>query len=252
MPNNKIIALGTKIYFHLIIENACIIKKFWYGSIVENENRSLCVCKTKVKNMSKEIVVKMMDQLEMVGFLKTNGTACRFVSLVCKTPVVKIRVGNPFGQVIKGGKVQGECRLFKVAKKVGIINANYNTSVRKRLADKLGVDLAEVEYENGEVWFKHILTSDGKNLPLVVNKDETKAGYYVQYFPHTSTHAYVNDKGETIADEVIQPYLYKETERPDYKPCTIAINLANICQFKASGVIIEMPNFDEAAAVLAD
>jgi len=200
----------------------------------------------------KETVVKMIDQLEMVGFLKTNGTACRFVSLICKTPVVKIKVGNPFGQVIKSGKVQGECRLFKVAKKIGIINAKYNTSVRNRIAEKLGVTLPEVEYQNGEVWFKHLLTSDGKNLPLVVNKDETKQGYYVQYFPHKSTHKYVNAAGEVIPDEVIQPYLYKKSERPDFKPCTIEINLANICQFKTSGVVIEMPNFDDAAAILAD
>jgi len=202
--------------------------------------------------MDKANVVKMMDTLEMVGFIKTNGTACRFVSLVCKTPVVKIKASNPFGQVIKGGKVQGECQLFKVASKIGIINANYNTSVRNRIAEKLGVTLSEVEYENGEVWFKHVQTADGKNLPLVVNKDESKAGYYVQYFPHKSTHKYVNAAGEVIPDEIVKPHLYKESERPDFKPCTIAINLANICQFKASGVVIEMPDFEEAAAILAD
>jgi hypothetical protein len=200
----------------------------------------------------KSNVVKMTDTLEMVGFLKTNGTACRFVSLTCKTPVVKIKVGNPFGQVVKNGKVVGDCQLFKVAKKIGIINANYNTSVRNRIAEKLGVTLSDVEYQNGEVWYKHIQTTDGKNLPLVVNKDESKHGHYVQYFPHKSTHAYVNAAGEIIPDAVVKPHLHKETERPDFKPCVIAINLTNICQFKASGVVIEMPDFDEAAAILAD
>jgi len=217
------------------------------------EAKRFLVCKVKAtNNMKKENVVKMVDTLEMVGFLKTNGTACRFVSLVCKTPVVKIKASNPFGQVVTKGKVVGECQLFKVASKIGIINANYNTSVRNRIAEKLGVSLSEVEYENGEVWYRHIQTVDGKNLPLVVNKDETKAGHYVQYFPHKSTSVYVNAKGETIPDEVVQPYLYKETERPDFKPCVISINLANVLQFKASGVVIEMPDFEEAAAVLAD
>lgn len=201
--------------------------------------------------MNKENVVKMMSTLEMVGFLKTNGTACRFVSLVCKTPVVKIKAGNPFGQVVKNGKVVGDCQLFKVASKIGIINANYNTSVRRRIAEKLGVELPEVEYTNGEVWFEHLLTENGKPLPLVQHK-EHKGKYYLQYFPHKSTARYVNAQGETLPDEMVKPHLYKESERADYKPCVIAINLEHVSQLKASGVVIEMPDFDEAAAILAD
>lgn len=195
----------------------------------------------------------MMDKLEMVGFLKTNGTACRFVSLLSRTPVVKIKASNPFGQVISKGKVVGDCQLFKVSEKIGLINANFNTSVRRLIAEKLGVELKEVEYENGEVWYEHLKTTEGKNLPLVQHKDEAKkADYYIQYFPHKATSKYVNANNEVIADELVTPHLYKETERPDYKPSVISINLTNVLQLKASGVVIEMPNFDDAAAVLAE
>jgi hypothetical protein len=195
-----------------------------------------------------QTVVNMMSELEMLGFLKTNGTQSRFVAIVTKTPVVKIKAKNPWG----AGK--SKTGLYKVSRKLGIINANYNTSVRNRIAEKLGVQLAEVEYENGEVWYEHLKTADGKNLPVVQHKDEAKRDgqYYLQYYPHKSTNAYVNEAGEPEADAVVEPWLYKESERPDYKPTVIAVNLRNVKQLKASGVIIEMPAFEEAEALLAD
>lgn len=196
--------------------------------------------------MSKTIV-EMTDTLEMVGFLKTNGTESRFVSLTSKTPVVDIKVGNPW----KAGK-KTKSGLYKVSKKIGIINANYNLSVRNRIAERLGVKLSEVEYENGEVWYQHLKTADGKNLPLVQHKDEAKQGdFYIQYYPHKSTNVYVDEAGEVIPDSVVEPYLYAKSERPDFKPTVIVVNLSNVRQLKASGVIINMPDFDEAEAILA-
>ncbi len=74
---------------------------------------------------------------EIVGFLKQNGTNCRYVSLVTETQP-KIKPG-PFSGVVK------------VSRKRGIVNANYNTVVRRRIAKHLGVKLAEVEYTDGDV-----------------------------------------------------------------------------------------------------
>lgn len=193
----------------------------------------------------------MMSELEMLGFIKGNGTACRFVAIVSKTPVVKIRVGNPWGASAKS-----KSGLYKVSRKIGIVNANYNTSVRNRIADKLGVTLPEVEYENGEVWYEHLKTVDGKNLPLVQHKDESKRDgqYYLQYFPQVekSVNSYVNEAGEVVPDALVKPWLYKESERPDFKPCVIAVNLRNIHCLKASGVVVEMPELSEVEAALAD
>lgn len=197
----------------------------------------------------------MVSELEMLGFIKANGTQCCFVGLVTKTPVVKMRVGNPW-HVIKDGKVQGECNLFKVAKSHGLINANYNTSVRRRIADKLGVTLGEVEYENGKCWYEHLMTVDGKPLPVVQHKDESKreeTGYGLQYFPlGYSGSYYVNGQGETVPDSEVARWLHKASERPHYKPAVQAPKLRNILSLKASGVIIEMPELAEAEALFAD
>lgn len=198
-------------------------------------------------------IVQLASTLEMVDFLKNNGTACRFVSLVCKTPVTKIKASNPFGQIIKSGKVQGECRLWKVAEKRGLINANYNTSVRRRIAERLGVELKEVEYESGESAYQHLTTADGKALPVMVKKSAPDDGiYYLQYFPQKSSHVYMDDKGNVIPDEKVKPHLYAESARPDWKPGVISINIANIHQLKASGIVLEMGDLaDEATATFA-
>lgn len=181
----------------------------------------------------------MVSQLEMVGFIKTNGTGCRFVSLLTETPVKNIRAACPF----KG--------VRKVSRKIGIINANYNTAVRRRLAEKLGVELKEVEYENGEVWYTHLMTTDNKPLPLVVNKKTPDNGkYYLQYFPHRSDNTYVMPNGDTVTEEQLEPYFYA-SKREDYKPTVISIDLGNIKELRASGLIIQMPDFEEAEAVLA-
>lgn len=196
--------------------------------------------------------VTIQSALEMVGFIKSNGTECRFVAMLSHTPVVKIRVGNPFGQVIKKGKVEGECQLFKVSRKIGIINANYNTSVRNRIAAALGVKVSDVEYENGEVWYQHLTTVDGKALPLVVNKATPDNGeFYLQYYPHKSTSAYVNAKGEVVPDEMVKPWLHKETEREAFKPSVIAIKVSNIKELRASGVIMQAEDMDAVAEALA-
>ena len=197
--------------------------------------------------MSKVNVVEMVSTLEMVGFLKTVGTSSRFVSMVSHTPVVKIKASNPWGA---GAKTKSG--LYKVSKKIGIINANFNTSVRRKIAERLGVELKEVEYENGETWYSHVMTSDNKPLPLVQHKDESKkSDHYLQYYPMKSVSHYANEAGEIVPDSMVEPYLYKESERPDYKPTVIVVNLSNVRQLKASGVIINMPDFDEAEAILA-
>ena len=206
--------------------------------------------------MDRKAVVRMVNELEMLGFIKANGTQCRIVAIVTKTPVVKIRAGNPWHKVSKG-KVVGDCNLFKLSRKLGIVNAKYNDSVRRKIAEKLGVTLSEVEYEQGEVWYEHLQTADGKALPIVQHKDETKreeTGYSLQYFPWTakSVNRYVNGTGETIPDETVKPWLYAESERPDFKPCVIAPKLRNIVEMRASGVIIEMPELPEVEAALAD
>lgn len=201
-------------------------------------------------------IVQFTSDLEMLGFLKANGTACRFVSVTLKTPVVKLKVKNPF-HTIKNGKVVGNVGLWKISRKIGLINANYNMSVRRRIAEKLGVKLGEIEYTNGKVWYEHLFTKDTppRALPIVQHKNPAKrqeTGYGFQYFPHKSfKDVYVNASGDVVDNDVVNPWMYAETEPPDFKPAVIAPKLRHITMLKCSGVIIEMPDFEEAEAILA-
>lgn len=191
-------------------------------------------------------VVQINNTLEMLGFIKTNGTQCRFVAIVTKTPVVDIRVGNPWGasKTTKNG-------LYKVSRKLGIVNANYNTSVRRRIAEKLGVELDKVEYQNGKVWYKHLLTPEGKPLPVVVHATKENGEHYLQYFPHRAESVYVNESGEIVPTAEVKPWLYAESEREDYKPNVIVVNLGNVKELRASGVIMEAADLEEAEKVLS-
>jgi hypothetical protein len=195
--------------------------------------------------------VQLNNEAEMAGFIKANGTACRFVSMVSKTPVVKMRVGNPWHKISKG-KVVGDCNLFKVSRKRGLINADYNTSVRNRIAAKLGVSITEVEYTNGETWHTVAeFTKDGKALPLRHHKDETKrTGLLLQYYPHGSENCYVNGKGEIVPDADVEKWLHAPSERSEFKPTTIAVYLSNILRLKASGIIAETDSIEDAEASL--
>lgn len=191
--------------------------------------------------MKDKTIVQIQSDLEMVGFLKANGTQCRFVSMLSETPVVKMKVSSPY----KG--------VLKVSRKFGMINANYNTSVRNRIALRLGVALADVEYVNGSVWYEHEKTVDGKNLPLVRHADPAKKDeYYLQYFPTRSENAYRMPDGTPVTQEQLAPYLYKESARPDWKPCVISIKVSNIKRLSASGVIMETEDVEDAEASLAN
>ena len=189
--------------------------------------------------MSKTIV-EITSSLEMAGFIKSNGTQCRFVSILTDTVVSKIKKGNPFPG------------LRKVSRKMGIVNANYNMSVRRLIAENKGVTLAEAEYTNGEVWYCHLTTMDGKPLPLVQHKDETKRGkLYLQYFPHKAESKYVLPNGDTVSHEDVKPWLYKEKEWDENKPVVISIDLDNIKQIKASGVIMQAEDLEEAESLFS-
>lgn len=178
-------------------------------------------------------IVQIQSHLEMVGFIKANGTACRFVSMVSETPVKNIRAACPY----KG--------VMKISRKRGMINVNYVASVERKIAAKLGVEPKEVEYTPGEVWYEHLTTIDGKALPLVINKKKGDGEYYLQYFPTSSENVYKMPSGEFIAEELLKPYFYAKKET-SYKPVVISINVANIKELRASGVIMQAEDLEAA------
>lgn len=185
-------------------------------------------------------IVQIESELEMLGFLKSNGTSCRFVSMTTQTVVKNIRKGCPFKGVIK------------ISRKRGMINVNYNAAVCRNVAAKLGVEVKSVEYENGEVWYEHLQTVDKHSLPVVVNKKSPNNGkFYLQYFPTDSTNVYRMPDGRMVDEEDLKPWFYTD-HRPDFKPTVISIELANIKKLCASGVIMQTEDLAEAQAALAN
>ena len=182
--------------------------------------------------------VKISHHLEMVGFIRTNGTACRFVSMVTETES-KLKSGCPY----KG--------VLKVSRKNGLINRNYNNAVCKAVAAKLGVAVESVEYVAGETWYRHEVTGDGKSLPLVVNKKKNDGKFYLQYYPMSSTNAYRLPNGDTIDESVLEPWFYARSEKSEFKPIVIAVAVENIKELRASGVIMQASDLDVAVATLS-
>lgn len=185
-------------------------------------------------------VIRIISQLEMVGFIKMTGTGCRFVSLISETPV-KLKVGCPH----RGN-------VLKVSERRGLVNVNYAAGVCRNIATKFGLDVKEVEYETEEVWYQHVLTTDGQKLPLVVNKNTPDNGkYYLQFFPRKSTNKYIlADTREEVAGETLEPFFYARSENP-FKPAVIAIDLTNVKELRASGIIMQAEDIEAAEAALS-
>lgn len=189
--------------------------------------------------MKDKTIVQITSELEMLGFLKANGTQCRFVSITTDTPVKNLTASCPF---------QG---VRKISRKIGMINVDYVASVEKKIAEKLGLRKSNVEYKPGEVWYTHLQTVDGRHLPVVVNKKHPSDGeYYLQYFPRSATSVYQLSNGTPISEEKLSPWFYKR-EKSEFKPSVISVNLSNIKRLAASGVVMEAQDLDEAEEALA-
>ncbi len=153
----------------------------------------------------------------MVGFLKSVGTECRYVSMITVTEVKMRKTGNPYLGAVK------------VSNRNGLINVNFTNSVERRVAESLGISPTQVEYTPGKTWYKHLQTAEGKPLALCVHQsDEGK--YYLQYFPHKAKSVYLF-KGELIAYEKLAPFV-TEKEQNEFKPVVITLALKSIRQVK--------------------
>jgi hypothetical protein len=171
--------------------------------------------------------INLESKNEIVGFLKTLGTASSFVSMDTETEVKMRKTNNPFLGAVK------RC------KRSGLINVNFVNSVRRKLAEIQGTTFAETEYVAGSTWYKHLETQEKKPLALCVHqKDERK--FYVQFFPlHSSEHRYFLDGREMSADEVKQMKSFiTETERVEYKPIVITLAIDSIRKMRARSITV--------------
>jgi hypothetical protein len=189
--------------------------------------------------------IEIINHLELLGFLKTNGTGCRFVGITYKTEMEggkNIRKGHPFG------------RLFKVSKFQGLINADYVESVKSRIAAATGYEKSEVTYKSGPSAYIHLMTGEGKALPVLVKAASPDDGvYYLQYFPtvEKTESVYVNEGGDVIPKDEVKPWLYAKGSGSPFKPAVTSLKLANIVELRASGLILTTDEMEEAKSALA-
>jgi hypothetical protein len=192
--------------------------------------------------MSKAKQIEIVGQLQLLGFLTTNGTGCRFVGIDYKTEIVPgkgIKVSHPFG------------RIFKVSKFQGLVNADYAEAVRNRVAAMMEVDKSAIEkYELGKSSYVHPFPS----APCVVAKasNPNDGEYYLQYFPteDKTESVFVNDKGEVLDKGEVKKYLYAKGVRVAWKPAVVSLKLANITEMRASGLILSTEDADAAKEAL--
>jgi hypothetical protein len=176
----------------------------------------------------------------MLGFIKTNGTSCRFVSMVTET-VLDLPKSNPFHGIIK------------TSKRKALINKNYCAAVERNIAAKFGLQANEVGYIPKPTWYMHLETIEGKPLPVVVNKKTPDSGeYYLQFFPMSKAESTFHmPDGTQVAEETVYATMAKR-EQNEYKPIVNVVKLSNIKELRASGVIMQADDYADAEAALND
>ena len=171
------------------------------------------------------MTIKLNSETEMVGYLKSLGTECRFISMWTETEVKMRKTANPF--LVNGGKVT------KRSRRNGLVNVNFVGAVERRLAEALGVKPSEVNYEAGETWYVHVMTGENKPMALCVDK-KTGSKHYLQYFPHKSyeTKYFWNDKEMTPAEvATMKTFEPAQADNP-FKPRVITLAMASIRTLK--------------------
>lgn len=172
---------------------------------------------------TKQTTVKIQDKQEMVGFIRSIGTECCFVSMLTETEVKMRKTGNPFVGAVK------------VSQRNGLLNVNYVESVKRKLAEQTGTPLKDVDYAAGSTWYKHTETEEGKPLPLCVHqKDESR--FYLQYFPHRTigdNKYFLNGRELTPAEVTEMKKFIPPDNRVEYKPLVITLAIDSIRSLRA-------------------
>lgn len=170
---------------------------------------------------------------QMVGFLMTVGLQSMFISAKSAT---KVKLNKFDRTPDKHPRPWSE--VTKLAEVTGWLNVDYKRAVERKISKATGIPAAQIDYSLGEVWFKHLLTEDGKKTPVVVNKEKEDGKFYIFYFHRkTKSARYVAPNGEPITWEQMTPWL--PPPRPEsIKPAVRALTLNNVRQLKARGLIV--------------
>ena len=161
---------------------------------------------------------------EIVGFLKTIGLQSMFLSMETATTVKLNKYDRtPDKHPCPWAKVT------KLATRLGWLNIDYKKAIERRISKATGIPAKEINYELGEVWFKHLLTEDGQKTPVVVNKTKEDGKFYIFYFHRKTTEArYVSENGEPVMWEQMKPWMPPPRKDNPFKPQVRDILLNNV------------------------
>ena len=134
-----------------------------------------------------------------------------------------------------------------------MVNVNYAAKVEKTIAEKLGITVEPGTYKPGNTWYEHEMTQpangeEPKAMALCHHKTN-KNKYYLQYYPTKSKNAYALEDGTPIANDFVEKFL-KEKSHSDFKPTVITIGLENILSLRASGIVMNTQDMEEAQELL--
>lgn len=183
--------------------------------------------------------IRIENVQELVGFIRTMGTECRFVTVHTETVMDMNQSRNTGRKIVspKSGNLINEKEAnpyygtVKVATRNGFVNCNFVKAVEKRYAELMNIPVSEVEYTPGETHYVHCSTEEGKPLPLCENKkDPTRK--YLQFFPLRNlgeTTYWLNGK-QLTKDQVNDMYQnwVTEDENPEWKPRVIVLKMDSI------------------------
>lgn len=164
--------------------------------------------------------VKIEDKNELIEFLRSIGSECRFVTVETETIVKNMpKTGNPYWGTVK------------VAKRNGFVNADFVRAVEKRYAELNGLTPSDVEYTAGTTWYVHCQTENGRPMCLCEHKkDHSKK--YLQLFPlrNLGETVYVHPTLGKLSKEQIKDMegrMYADNS-PEWKPGVITLAIDSI------------------------
>lgn len=202
--------------------------------------------------------IRLDNEQEMIGFLKTNGLRPQFISLVSITDVKMNKSGEVTPELnnllvaaglpveIGTGRLKNRIvnplhgKVRKVSKRNGLLNLKFHESWVKRYAEANGLNRSEIDLPAGETWYVHVMTS-GENpqpMPLCVHKEDPSR-FYVQYFPLRSKSVYLDENDNEIPFSLIKPFQTEREDTEPTKPKVCVFKLSSIKTLRARGMEIE-------------
>lgn len=165
-------------------------------------------------------------------YLRTLGTACRFISMETEVEVDCRKTNNPF------------VGATKRSRRNGLVNINYLDGIIRRMKE---AGIQEPTYIPGKIWYIHEHDVNGNALALCQSKkDNTKK--YLQYFPFRSYNNTYYHNGIQLTDkevDVLKTFINKPASVKPFKRSVITFSMDSILKITFRNINTEVLNLDK-------